>query len=87
MGGMGGGRRPMRPAPYDRSDRFNGPRGGAGGGGGAGYDDFPAPRDRFASSGSGGGRYGRGVYLYCVCRHLVSLSKLFKIRLELTSQY
>lgn len=51
-GGGGGGRRPMRPAPYDRSDRYNGPRGGGGGG----YDDYPSSRDRFGGPG-GGGRY------------------------------
>lgn len=47
------GRRPMRPAPYDRSDRYGGPRG-------SGYDPYSSPRDRFI--GGSGGRF-RGQQL------------------------
>lgn len=53
--GSGGGRRPVRPAPYDRSDRYS--YGARGDGGGGGYDSYSAPRERFG--GPGGGRGGR----------------------------
>ena len=53
-----GGRssRPMRPAPYERPDRY-GPR--------ESYDSHPAPRERFSDrfgSGGGGGGMGGGRF-------------------------
>lgn len=52
-GGMPGGppgrNRPMRPAPYERPDRYGGPRVGS-------YDSYPPQRERFS-----GERFGNGV--------------------------
>lgn len=49
--------RPMRPAPYERPDRY----GGYGGPRGGSYPDpYAAPRDRFSGGGGsmgGGGRF------------------------------
>lgn len=46
-------RRPMRPAPYDRPDRYAGPRGGGGSAIAAGYDSYASPRDRYSTASAG----------------------------------
>ena len=55
-GGGGGGppgrSRPMRPAPYERPERYGG------GQRGSGYDPYASPRERFSADRFGGDRFG-----------------------------